>query len=230
MNQNNYKKLSLDIVKSSNILEGGDFQCLLELKDELRDVFLHSQVFRTRTEMEVSVLNDVKHPTPDSKYWQSVREQNVMFQELVMLSYEYRKNLVEIKKLKRDIEKEKDKLEKELLQIESEKKTFISCNMERTAKDRIREIKEWHQIKQKLLPEMKYSLKDCDEHQLISYTKRWINQFMVMGDKGSPSEKANLIGQLDKGLKVCKEKGLLDKVLPENSHERKKLLNKTIKL
>ena len=225
-----YDKLSLDIIKSSDILKDEDFSSLSELKDELKDVFLHTQIFRTRTEMEVSVLNDIKFPTSDGKYWQAVREQNVMFQELVMLSYEYRKNLVEIKKLERDLSNEKDDLEKELLQIEIEKKNFISLNHQRVARERIREIKEWHEIKQRLLPEMKYSLTDVNEHQLINYTKRYIREYMAMKDKGSPSERRNLIGNLDKALKVCNKKGLLEKVLPENKYERKKFLQKRIRL
>ncbi len=226
----NYDKLSLDIIKSSDILKSEDFEVLAGFKDELKDVFLHTQIFRTRTEMEVSVLNDLKFPTPDAKYWQSVREQNVMYHELVMLSYEYRKNLVEIKKLERDLAKEKDDLEKELLKIEIDKKRFISLNQARTAKDRIREIKEWHEIKANLLPDMKHGLTDVNEHQLVSYTKRFIGQYMAMKEKGSPSERANLIGQLDKALKVCKQKDLLDKVLPENSYERKKFLDKRIRI
>jgi hypothetical protein len=39
--------------------------------------FHHVQMYRTQTEMEISVLSDVHFPTPDSKYWQTVREMNV---------------------------------------------------------------------------------------------------------------------------------------------------------
>jgi hypothetical protein len=215
---------SLSIIESSKILKQDDLRQLSGLKSELQDVFLNVQIFRTRTEMEASILNDLKHPTPDSKYWQSMREQNVMFQELVMLSYEYRKNQVEIKILERNLTSEKDELEKELLQIEIEKKQFIGINQERTAKDRIREIQEWHEIKQELIPDMAASLVDVNEHQLISYTKRWINQFAASEGQGSPAERANLVGQLDKGLKLCKEKGCLDKVLDGLEPEVKKLI------
>jgi hypothetical protein len=46
--------------------------------------------------MEVSVLDDVHFPTPDAKYWQSVREQSVHFSELIRLSFDYRRLLVDI--------------------------------------------------------------------------------------------------------------------------------------
>lgn len=203
-----------NVISKSDILVQEDWEKLAPLTQELQTTFLKSQLFRTRTEMEVSVLDDLKHPTPASKYWQAMREQNVMFQEMVMLSYEYRKNIVEIKKLTRDLEKEEDELEKELLQIEIDKKIFTSRNQERTAKDRIRELKAWSEIKEREGSRMnKEELADVDNHQLISYTKKWINQSIVMGDSGSPAERQNLLGQLRSGILVCIEKGILDKVL-----------------
>jgi hypothetical protein len=209
----NFDLQSLSIIESSKILKQEDLQQLSELKNELQDMFLNVQIYRTRTEMEASVLNDLKHPTPDSKYWQAMREQNVMFHELVMLSYEYRKNQVEILVLKRNLESENDELERELMQIEIEKKQFIGINQKRTAKDRIREILEWHEIKENLIPEMTASLTDVNEHQLVSYTVRWINQLMGMSESTSISERNNLLGQLDKGIKLCRQKGCMEKVL-----------------
>lgn len=204
---------SLSIIESSKILKQEDLIQLSGFRNELQDMFLNVQIFRTRTEMEISILNDLKHPTSDSKYWQAMREQNVMFQELVMLSYEYRKNQVEIKILQKKVDFESDELEKELLQIEIEKKQFIGINQERTAKDRIREIREWHEIKESLKPSMSASLTDANEHQLISYTTQWINQLMGMSENTSISEKNNLLGQLDKGLKLCRERKCMNKVL-----------------
>ena len=211
------------IVKQSDIITSEDWAIIEKLKPELKETFLKSQLFRTRTEMEVSVLNDINHPTSSSKYWQSMREQNTMFHELVMLSYEYRKNLIEMKKLHRDIEKEKDELEKELLQIELEKKNFIARNQERTAKDRIREIGAWSEIKEQHASKMnELELQDVDNHQLISYTQRWLQQMLVMGGQGSPAERQNLIGQMVSGLKVCKERGVYDKVLELFDEKTKK--------
>ena len=54
-------------------------------------------MFRTETEMRISVLNDLKHPTPGAKYWQAVREQNVFFEQMIFLSFDYRENDIEIK-------------------------------------------------------------------------------------------------------------------------------------
>ena len=204
----------LDTINQSSLLSKEDIDNLESLSSELQETFIKTQVFRTRTEMEVSVLNSIKFPTPASKYWQAMREQNVMFTELIMLSYSYRKNQVEMKMLRRDIEKEKDDLRRELLQIELERKTFLGKQQERVAKARIREIKDWSDIKEREAQLMsEEELKEVDNSQLISYTKRWINQSIIMGGNGSPAERQNLLGQLRSGILACISKGILDKVL-----------------
>jgi len=214
LNKAEYDENAFSIVQKADILTLKDFETLQSLIPELKETFVKSQVFRTRTEMEVSVLNAVKFPTSASKYWQSVREQNVMFQELVILSYEYRKNLVEIKILKRDMEKMTDNLKKELKQIEIEKKTFILRHQEKTAKDRIRELKMWSEIKEREAQNMSNEeLSDVDNHQLVSYTRRWINQSIEMGMNGSIAERQNLLGQLRSGIITCIERGIIENVI-----------------
>jgi len=207
------KDNSLDLIKKSGILTQNDLDSIVEMSPELKDTFLKVQMFRTPTEMRISVLNDIKHPTPDSKYWQSVREQNVMYTELVSLSYEYRKTMVEIKKLQRDLGKETDELEKELKVIELEKTQWLLMNMEKTAKARIDELNEWSYIKRELEKEMNYSTENVNEHQLLSYCARFINQSAVMGDDGTPVERQNLLGQLQTTLKEVERKGLIEKLL-----------------
>ena len=211
-------KTPFNIIQNSDILTREDLDILTPLTNELQESFKKSQLFRTRTEMEVSVLNNLKFPTPAAKYWQSVKEQNVMFSELVMLSYEYRKNIVEIKKLQRDLETEEDNLESELTQIEVEKKLFILKNQEKTAKDRIREIKAWSEIKERESALMKGNdLGNVNNYQLISYTKRWINQVQNLDSSTPVAERNNLLGQLDSGILKCIELGIIKKVLKGQS-------------
>ena len=211
---------SLDIIKGSSLLEEKDFQIIKDLQEELEDTFQKAQIFRTEVEMEISVLNDIKHPTPDSKYWQAVKEQNVMYIELVSMSYEYRKNSVQLRRLERDINITEDEFDKEDLQIEKEKLIFLMRQQERTAKDRIREIGLWHDIKESLIPHMKYGTKDVNAHQLEGYTRRFINQSHIMGDSGSLPERQNLIGQLSTSISKMKhtDKELwesIEKILPK---------------
>lgn len=202
-----------DQLFGSEILTKEDLSVVSDLKHELVDTLKKTQIHRTRTEMEVSVLNDVKHPTPASKYWQALREQGVMFEELIMLSFEYRKKQVEVKILERKFGKEQDDLERELLKIEIEKEKYILSNQERIAKARIREIKDWSEIKERESERINgEDIDSADHHQLISYTKRWIKQSVLMGGNGSPAERQNLLGQLNSGINMCIKLGLLDLV------------------
>lgn len=162
--------------------------------------------------MEVSVLQDIKRPTPDAKYWQAQKEQKAMFRELVFLSFEYRKNMLEIRQLEERL-KEQTGADAELTQVELDKKRFIALEQEQVAKDRAREIKEWHEIKERLKKDMKFSLEDCDEHQLASYTLRFIEQAKCIPANASPSEIINLKGLLVTSLRLCREKGILNKIL-----------------
>jgi hypothetical protein len=219
-----YSDQSFNIINNSSILEPKDFEQLAALKDELQETFLRTQIFRTRTEMEVSVLDDIHFPTPDSKYWQAQREQNVMFSELVRMSYEYRKNLVEIKKLQREYDEEEDDLEKELKKIEIERKQFESREMERMAKDRIREVQQWHEIKAKLVPKMVNSTLNVNDHQLVSYTQEWLREALLMPPTIQQGEMVNLVGKLNSALKMCFDMGLVDKVMADLNHNDKEFL------
>ena len=66
-----------------NILSEDEVKDFKAMRLELQDTWIKNQMFRTETEMRVSVLNDLKHPTVAAKYWQAVREQNVMFEQLI---------------------------------------------------------------------------------------------------------------------------------------------------
>ena len=152
----------------NNLLDPEDVTKFKELTGELRDTWTKKQMFRTQTEMEFSVLNDAKYPTKAAKYWQCVREQNVFLENLMNLSFDYRKNEVEIRQLKKKRDEEKDELEKELHQIEIDKKTFSKASMQLTARDRMREIKLWSDYKKKY-DDGSFDTTNVNTHQLNSY-------------------------------------------------------------
>ena len=83
----------------NNLLDPNEVKEFKELTNELRDTWTKKQVFRTETEMRMSVLQDAKYPTKASKYWQCVREQNVFLENLMSLSFDARRNEVKLKKL-----------------------------------------------------------------------------------------------------------------------------------
>jgi len=187
-----------------NILDPKDVTDFKSMVDELRDTWTKKQIFRTETEMRFSVLNDMKYPTKAAKYWQCVREQNVYLENLMNLSFEYRRDEVKLKKLKQKLEKEKDPLEKELIQIEIDEKTYTKANMQLTAKDRMREIRLWSKIK-KENDNGTFDKQDVNKHQLESYHKIMLNRKDTLTQASTQPEVFNILGQLKSIEKIKKE-------------------------
>jgi len=183
----------------------GEFK---KMVPELQDNWAKKQMFRTETEMRFSVLSDNKYGNNASKYWQSVREQNTHFENLMRLSFDYRKNDVEIKKLQREIKKEKDSLEKELKQIELEEKLYGRAGMELTAKARMREISSWSKLK-KEFNDGKFDDRDVNTHQAESYMHRLEQQKLTLTQGSSQPEVFNVLGQLETLKRVRKSGELL---------------------
>ena len=92
----------------NNLLEPTDLSDFKSMVDELRDTWTKKQMFRTETEARFSVLQDNRYPTKAAKYWQCVREQSSYLDNLMALSFDYRRNDAKIKWLEKKVDTEKD--------------------------------------------------------------------------------------------------------------------------
>ena len=193
----------------NNLLDSNDVVSFKQMTEELRDTWTKKQIFRTETEMRFSVLNDYKYPTKASKYWQCVREQNVYLENLMSLSFEYRRNEAKIKQLEKKLDKEVDDYKKELYQIDLDEKMFTKASMELTARDRMREIKLWSQLK-KENDDGSFDKADVNTHQLESYHKIMKNRKATLTPGSSQPEVFNVMGQLESIEKIKKERGQLE--------------------
>ena len=189
----------------NNLLDPNDVKEFKELTNELRDTWTKKQVFRTETEMRMSVLQDAKYPTKASKYWQCVREQNVFLENLMSLSFDARRNEVKLKKLKQKLETEKDPIKLELIQIDIDEKTYSVANMQLVARDRMREIKLWSLLK-KEFNDGSFDDKDVNTHQLDSYHLIMKNKAETLTSGSSQPEVFNVLGQL-KTIERVKKSG-----------------------
>ena len=212
-------KLETESKYLTNILDKDDVKDFKKLIPELQDTWYKKQMFRTETEMRFSVLSDNKYPNRASKYWQCVREQNTHFENLMHLSFDARKNDVEIDKIKIKIAKEKNKLDKQLLQIELEQKIYGKAGMELVAKHRMREVATWSKLK-KEFHNGSFDDKDVNTHQAESYKIRLEHQKATLTPGSSQPEVFNVLGQLDTLNRVMKDGELLP------NKENKKLKRK----
>ena len=193
----------------NNLLDPEDVKQFKGLTEELRDTWTKKQMFRTETEMQFSVLNDAKYPTKAAKYWQCVREQNVFLENLMTLSFEYRRAELKIKRLQEKLNKEPHPLKKELLQIDIDEKVYNKASMQLVARDRMREIKLWSKFKKKF-DDGSFDTKDVNTHQLHSYHLTMKNKAETLTEGSSQPEVFNVLGQLQSIERIKKENGQLE--------------------
>ena len=198
----------------NNLLEQNDLTDFKGMVEELRDTWTKKQVFRTETEARFSVLQDNRYPTKASKYWQCVREQSSYLDNLMTLSFDYRRNEAKIKWLEKKIESEQDEYKLTKYEIDLDEAKFGKASMEKTAKHRMREIKMWSGLK-KEFNDGSFNDKDVNAHQLESYGMQYHEKAKTLNANSSDTEIFNVMGQLQ-SLQRIKKSGEL-----ENSYKEK---------
>jgi len=191
--------------------EVSDFKAMTE---ELRDTWTKKQVFRTETEARFSVLQDNRYPTKGAKYWQCVREQSSYLDNLMALSFDYRRNDAKVKYLEKKIATETDEYKLTKYEIDLDEAIFGKASMEKTAKHRMREIKMWSKLKGEF-NDGSFNDKDVNAHQLESYGRQYHEKAKTLNEHSDDNEIFNVMGQLQ-SLQRIKKSGEL-----ENNTEKK---------
>jgi len=207
----------------NNLLEQEDLSAFKGMVDELRDTWTKKQMFRTETEARFSVLQDNRYPTKAAKYWQCVREQSSYLDNLMALSFDYRRNEAKITwlenkiKIESDKEHMKDEYKLTKYQIDLDEARFGKASMEKVAKHRMREIKMWSKLKGEF-NDGSFNDKDVNQHQLESYGLQYHEKAKTLNANSSEAEIFNVMGQLQ-SLQRIKKSGEL-----ESSYKEKEQL------
>ena len=180
----------------NNLLEPNDLKSFKGMVDELRDTWTKKQIFRTETEARISVLQDNRYPNNASKYWQCVREQSVFLENLMSLSFDYRRVEAKIKWLTKKVETETDEYKLENYKIDLDEKIYAKANMEAVAKDRMREINMWSKLKLEF-NDGTFNDKNVNEHQLETYHQVYLNKAKTLTSGSSQPDVFNVVGQLE---------------------------------
>ena len=196
-----------DLTPVLNILTSEDAESLLKLKNELSDTWTKKQIFRTETEMRISVLNDAHHPTTASKYWQAVREQNSHFEQLMVLSFSIRRNEIKRQKLYKKYESTTDSLKKAEIQVDLDENLFIKASLEQEAKDRIRELNLWSKLKNEL-DDGSFDTQNVNTHQAESLQLKLYHRANTLTEHSGMADIVNTLGSLST-LERLKEEGVI---------------------
>jgi hypothetical protein len=202
----------------NNLLEQEDLNSFKGMVEELRDTWTKKQMFRTETEARFSVLQDNRYPTKAAKYWQCVREQSSYLDNLMTLSFDYRRNEAKIKWLEKKVDTEQDEYKLTKYQIDLDEARFGKASMEKVAKHRMREIKMWSKLKLEF-NDGSFNDKDVNQHQLESYGLQYAAKAKTLNANSSEAEVFNVMGQLQ-SLQRIKKSGELE-------HDKKEELPKS---
>jgi len=203
-----------EIPNLNNLLSTEEVSDFKAMTEELRDTWTKKQMFRTETEARFSVLQDNRYPTKGAKYWQCVREQSSYLDNLMVLSFDYRRSEAKIKYLEKKISTETDEYKLTKYEIDLDEARFGKASMEKTAKHRMREIKMWSKLKLEF-NDGSFNDKDVNEHQLESYRLMYQGKAKNLTSSTSEAEVFNIVGQLS-SLERIKKSGEL-----ENKTEKK---------
>jgi len=172
---------------------------MTKLVAECNDSIAKKQMWRTDTEARFSVLNDAKHPTNASKYWQAVKEQSVFAEQFTLLSFNYRRNEIKIKKIKHQIEhmEADDEFALMELEVDLDECLFNKKEYQIQALDRVREIQMWSDIKKELTDAEDFDTENVNTHQVQSYLQILENKRNTLSPASSQPEIMNVLGQLN---------------------------------
>jgi len=214
MSENNQRKdlvVTEDLQAVLNVLKPEEAQIILALKDELTDNWKKKQIFRTETEMRISVLNDAVHPTAGSKYWQAVREQSAHFDGLMAVTFDLRRNEVKRLRLEREMKEAQEKnddLKIMELEIDLDENLYAKANMTQVAQDRVREVSLWSKLKAEL-NDGTFDDQNVDQHQAQSYRIALQNRVAALNEQSNPSEVINAVGPLQTVERLMQQDGKL---------------------
>jgi hypothetical protein len=212
-NQKEKKELAItqDLQHVLNVLKPKDAEMVLALKEELADNWNKKQIFRTETEMRISVLNDGVFPTPAAKYWQSVREMSAHFDALMGLTFDLRRNEVKRLKLQRDLKEAQesgDNIKVAEVEIDLDENLYAKANMVQVAHDRVRELSLWSKLKSEL-NDNTFDTQDVNQHQANSFRHILQNRVASLGEQSNPGEVINALGPLQTLERLSKGDGTL---------------------
>ena len=204
-----------DLKPILTVLREEDQQAMVAMKEDLADAWHKRQLYRTETEMRLVVLNDGKHPTKAAKYWQAVREQTVMFDNVMNKGFELRKNKINRGRLEAKIEhlsQSEDwdaQFEIEDAKVDLDHNLFERAHIEADIHDRVRELKLWEKMKQEL-DDGSFNSQDVNAHQSLSLPKRFDHQLKSLGPNAGQAEIMNSTGVSATTQRIVNKDGTLN--------------------
>jgi hypothetical protein len=225
---NNYMKN----IQESELLPDNLLVKLHDMIPELRHDFDTQTIWRTETEIRCSVLNEKDFPDKASKYHQSKLEQTVFFDQLLQLSFQFRKKQQELDIKDAEIEELEDLKDTEgikayrikkiqaqinIKKIEKQELVYGLNNMKKQGEERMRELLIWSKVKSEL-DDGSFDIDNKDTNELVSLTKRYIQEAYNITHMNGSQDTAgfnNILAQFYSLCYECLRRNILRDILNE---------------
>lgn len=144
-------------------------QNLEKWRESIDHGFRYGQKWRDPVEAACILSPLAQGSTPQARFWQATREQAVFTRELLLLEFDYERKLAERDLIALDVEQIQETIEKKgngtrirrravaqlrARQADFAQADFVLGEMRDAAKDRVREIEMWSEIKAKAEPDV----------------------------------------------------------------------------
>ena len=137
-----------------DMLSSEDMGAIRGLLSEMKETMDNRIIWRSPEEARFIVSDDSKFPTSISKYRQAELEQLVMFENLVFASFDYREAKIDLDEVTHELNTISfpgDMMfERERLVVKRDRLLYKLYSLRRQAKDRVREIIMWQDIKESI--------------------------------------------------------------------------------
>jgi len=206
------------------VLSEDDNKKLSLAKNNIEHSMKHVIMHRTKTLLRTSVLNDLDHPTPDSKYWQ-------LSMEMYAHSTALADNLFEIESKQIDLDEAEEKLKTEKnnytirrLELEIKKIMFQIAILQKEVHERILELDNQSTAMEELKQYMNYSQDDMNEHQVQTYAIAWTNEVCNITDGTDSDSRKNKISRWITMMNLLESCGTLNEFYNSLSNEQRQKL------
>lgn len=189
----------------NTFLSKDQIKTLENAKENIIDSFNTVTMFRTPALLRLSVLNDVTHPTPDSKYWQLKNEMYAHSIGLNELMYDIEEKLIDLDKINYELKQETERFELRRLEVKRKRIEFELVSMQKTADARIKEINNQNKLLNELKDHLEYSKTDQSEHQLHALSISQTNKVCNITEHTDIDSKNNIINVWVTCMNVLKE-------------------------
>lgn len=164
-------------------------------------------MYRTPTLLRASVLNDVEHPTPDSKYWQLVNEMVAHSTGLMDTLFQIEEKQIDIDEALYLLESESNTFEIRRLELNIRKYKYELTMLQKAAFARIEELNNQSAMMEDLKPQCKFGIVDQNAHQLSAFAMAWTSEVCNITEHTSVDDRRNITSRWITLMNLLNEMG-----------------------